>query len=71
MVLAHTGGYELIVPLMMLLGLLFIMRGGDAKLDRKPRWRQVTVAGLPTPRTSQPPAGRSGHWHGVPARRIA
>jgi len=33
MVLAHAGGYELIVPLVMVLGLLFIMRGGDPKRD--------------------------------------
>jgi hypothetical protein len=36
MVLAHAGGYELIVPLVMLLGLLFIMRGGDPKRVGKP-----------------------------------
>jgi hypothetical protein len=36
MVLAHAGGYELIVPLVMLLGLLFIIRGGDPKRDGEP-----------------------------------
>jgi hypothetical protein len=36
MVLAHAGGYELIVPLVMLIGLLFILRGGDPKRDSEP-----------------------------------
>jgi hypothetical protein len=36
MVLLHAGGYELLVPLAMLLGLLFIMRGGDPKRDGTP-----------------------------------
>jgi hypothetical protein len=36
MVLVHAGGYELLVPLVMLLGLLFIMRGGDPKRDGTP-----------------------------------
>jgi hypothetical protein len=36
MVLVHAGGYELLVPLVMLLGLLFIMRGGDPKRDGRP-----------------------------------
>ena len=36
MVLAHAGGYELIVPLVMLVGLLIIMRGGDPKRDGEP-----------------------------------
>jgi hypothetical protein len=36
MVLAHAGGYELIVPLILLLGLLFIMRGGDPNRDGDP-----------------------------------
>jgi len=64
MVLAHAGGYELIVPLVMLVGLLIIMRGGDPKRDGEPRCSQVTVAGVLTASASQRPTGRSDHGRG-------
>jgi hypothetical protein len=63
MVLAHAGGYELIVPLVMLVGLLIIMRGGDPR-TASPRCSQVTVAGVLTASASQRPTGRSDHGRG-------